>query len=881
MDQESKLRKSFQNSPYHATKPLDPSKVAMHKISKKKAIIVLGMHRSGTSAMTRVLSLCGAALPKQIMPPKPDNEAGFWESVEIVAIHEEILASAGSCWDDVLEFPPSWFASNTAETFKHHLIDAVREEYSDVPLFVLKDPRICRIVPLWLSVFDDFGAEPLFVMVVRNPLEIAASLKVRNGFPQPKSMLLWLRHFLAAEKDTRGMKRAFVSYDDLLSDWRGVVQRLGAELSIRWLHRSHYVDAEIDVFVSSQLRHHAVGQDDIGERTDIVDWVKTTFDWAVRATGGQAVALEELDAVSEALRSADLAFVPIIAMSELKASKLYVDIGRLNEAISKLTGTVDNLEEQLAERDGQIASLQQEVQSQQDEIARFTSAMDKLEGQLVERDGQITALQQETQGRQDEIAWFTNAMSRLGEQVLERDSLVASLQQEVQVQQRAKETVVRDLETRLTEQDLRLRKLYASTSWRITAPLRAMKLAFKNEKFLLYGLRSLLARSFYLLRNVVISNSDKDHGVEKHVLVIDAVMLTPDQDSGSLRMWRILEILKGLGCKVTFIPSNLEIQEPYGSALQQMDIEVLCAPLIDSIDKHLAQYGQYFNVIFLSRAEVAHRFLGLVRTHIPSALLVYDTVDLHFLREERMAALNGDNFLMRAVIERKVQELDTVKKADVTLVVSPVEKAILEQYCPNARVEILSNIHDIYGSKTDYAERNGILFIGGFNHPPNSDAVLYYMSEILPLISHELDDITTYIVGSKPPPEIQVLASETVIVTGYVSDVSEYFARCRLSIAPLRYGAGVKGKINMSMAYGVPVVATPIAIEGMHLTNGQDVIVGHDAGSFAEGVIKLYSDRSLWEKLSINGFLNVEHYFSRNIATQMLKGLLNSEKVMA
>lgn len=122
---------------------------------KQKAIVVLGVHRSGTSALTRVLNLCGAALPKQIMPPAPDNETGFWEPAEIVAIHEELLVSAGSRWDDVLDFPQPWFTSDIAETFKCRIINILRENFSEAPLFVIKDPRMCRLVPIWLSVFKD------------------------------------------------------------------------------------------------------------------------------------------------------------------------------------------------------------------------------------------------------------------------------------------------------------------------------------------------------------------------------------------------------------------------------------------------------------------------------------------------------------------------------------------------------------------------------------------------------------------------------------------------------------------------------------------------------------------------------------------------------
>jgi GT2 family glycosyltransferase len=395
---------------------------------KQKAIVVLGMHRSGTSALTRVLNLCGAALPKQIMPPAPDNETGFWESAEIIAIHEELLVSAGSRWDDVLEFPQSWFTSNIAETFKCRIINILRENFSEAPLFVIKDPRMCRLVPLWLSVFKDFGAEPLFIFVVRNPLEVAASLEVRNGFLPAKSIMLWLRHFLAVERDTRGMKRVFISYEDLLNDWRGVVQMLSVELDIYWPSHSDSVDAEIDIFLSSQLRHHVVTYEEVAARIDIVSWVKTTFDWAIRATKGLAIASEELDSVYEALLSADRAFAPLIMANTREISKLSEDITRLNEEVTQFMGNINVLEVQIAKRNEQIARLQQEVQTRQGDTRQFTETVNRLEAQVVERDGQITQIQKEVvQTIQAQHEQLNNMINALKADIVKQDKQIDAI----------------------------------------------------------------------------------------------------------------------------------------------------------------------------------------------------------------------------------------------------------------------------------------------------------------------------------------------------------------------------------------------------------------------------------------------------------------------
>ena len=366
----------------------------------------------------------------------------------------------------------------------------------------------------------------------------------------------------------------------------------------------------------------------------------------------------------------------------------------------------------------------------------------------------------------------------------------------------------------------------------------------------------------------------RDRGVWKRLLVVDKVMLTPDQDSGSLRMFRLLEELVGLGVKVVFVTLYLDDREPYRSQLQQIGVEVLYPPRESTVRGYLERCGRQFDAVMLSRADVAEMLMDAVRELAPAALRIFDTVDLHYLREERMAELQANASLARAAVARKQTELSLMRKADVTLVVSPFEQALLTRENPDLRIEVVSNIHDLHGCAAGYAEREGLLFIGGFDHPPNVDAMLYYVTEILPRIQQELGPVKTWIIGSKPPAEIRALASETVIVEGFVEDVSGHFARARLSIAPLRYGAGVKGKINMSMAYGVPVVATPLAVEGMWLTDGVDVIVGADAAAFAEGVVRLYRDPRLWAMLSENGMRNLEQYFSRRVARQTMAAIL-------
>ena len=367
---------------------------------------------------------------------------------------------------------------------------------------------------------------------------------------------------------------------------------------------------------------------------------------------------------------------------------------------------------------------------------------------------------------------------------------------------------------------------------------------------------------------------ERDRWAQRRVLVVDACMLTPDQDSGSLRMQALLEILTSLRCKVTFIADNLEYRQPYVSQLQQRGIEVQFHPYVRSIPEFLGVRGNDFDIVILSRHYVAAKHIDAVRVFAPNALVVFDTVDLHFLREERLAELEGSASGKAAARARRDEELTLIAKADVTLVVSDVEQALLQQLAPQSRVMVLSNIHEPIPGGKPFAEREGLVFIGGFAHPPNTDAVLWYAQEILPRVRERLPGVPTYIVGSKVPSPLKALAAKDFIITGYVPDVAPYFSGCRVSIAPLRYGAGVKGKVNLAMSWGLPVVATTPSIEGMHLTDGEDVLIADDPAAFADAICRLYRDEVLWTRLAAGGLVNIRAHFSREVARSAITRLI-------
>jgi O-antigen biosynthesis protein len=361
------------------------------------------------------------------------------------------------------------------------------------------------------------------------------------------------------------------------------------------------------------------------------------------------------------------------------------------------------------------------------------------------------------------------------------------------------------------------------------------------------------------------------HRAQKFVLVIDAVTPMPDQDSGSLRMVNLLTILVQAGCAVTFFCEGRHYHAGYAEKLQQLGVQVLYHPYLSSEPSWLAEHGARFDAVMLSRHYIAAPLLALVRSHCRRARVLFDTVDVHFLREQRQAELSQDIALKKSAEHTKAQELAVIAGSDITLVVSPIERDLLKQLMPAAKVEILSNIHDVPGCAQGFAARADLLFVGGFQHPPNVDAVLWFVQQVWPKVQAALPEIKLHLVGSNTPNSVQSLASEQIIVHGFVPDIDPILAQARLSIAPLRYGAGVKGKVNMAMAHGLPVIATGAAVEGMYCTHGEDVLIGDSADAFADALVRAYQDPALWQRLSAGGLHNVSTHFSFAAAKSVIE----------
>ncbi len=364
------------------------------------------------------------------------------------------------------------------------------------------------------------------------------------------------------------------------------------------------------------------------------------------------------------------------------------------------------------------------------------------------------------------------------------------------------------------------------------------------------------------------------HQHTHQVLLIDAFTPQPDRDSASVRLVELMRLLIEEGAHVVFLPANRNASAHYTQALQQMGVECWHAPDATSLPHWLREHGARFSTVMVSRHYIAHTCMPLIRQYAPQAKLIFDTVDLHYLREQRAAELAQDASAQRAAMHTRSQELHLIQHADLTLVVSATEQNLLSHDAPHANVAVLSNLHRLAAPGPAFAQRHDLLFVGGFRHPPNVDAVIWFATNVFPLLRAQLPTLRFHCIGGDIPEHVAALAQQPGIhLHGYIPDLQPWLDGCRVSIAPLRFGAGVKGKINQAMAHGLPVVATHCAAEGMHLTHAHDVLLADTASDFAQAILRVYHDADLWQQLAEGGRRNIHTHFSPDAVRDTVRSM--------
>lgn len=369
----------------------------------------------------------------------------------------------------------------------------------------------------------------------------------------------------------------------------------------------------------------------------------------------------------------------------------------------------------------------------------------------------------------------------------------------------------------------------------------------------------------------------RERGIARRVLVIDHCTPEPDKDAGSITARNIMRLLQRTGCKVSFIPEdNFLFLDGYTTDLQRMGVECHYAPHTVSVEEHLQAQGALYDLVLIFRFTAARRHLETVRRCCPAAKVVVHTSDLHYLRETREAELRRDPELAARAERTRREELAVIRQADAVIVHSPVEEALLRAQCPETRVSLFGWAIDIPGTTVPFEARRDLVFLGGYQHAPNVDAVLFFVQEVMPLLRVRLPGVRFHAAGSHPPDSLRALAGPDVIVTGFVPDLGATLDRMRVAVAPLRYGAGIKGKVVTTMSHGLPGVNTRVAAEGLGLTPGEHTLIADSPQAMADAVMALYSSETLWTRMSRAGLDLVTRQFGFESGLPIVQTLLDS-----
>ncbi len=374
---------------------------------------------------------------------------------------------------------------------------------------------------------------------------------------------------------------------------------------------------------------------------------------------------------------------------------------------------------------------------------------------------------------------------------------------------------------------------------------------------------------------------NKDRNVELRALVLDAETPMPDQNAGSYAAIQEIRMLQKLGFKCTFIPQNMAWMGRYTEDLQRMGVECIYAPFAGSINEVIEKRGAEFNLVYITRYYVAQHYIDFIRQYAPKAKIVMNNADLHFLRELRAALVSKNDEALTRSIQTRDDELATMRKIDLTLTYTDVEKAvILSHNLDSSRIAKCPWVIDVAADVPAFDARIDIAFLGGFNHLPNVEAVEWFTDKVAPLLREKLPTAKVRIYGSNVPKSLIALAekNENLVIDGWVANVDAVYNTCRVFVAPLQSGAGIKGKVIGALAYGVPCVLSSIAAEGIPLAHGVDAYIADKPEEWVSAIAKLYESPETWSNMSRQAlkFAKNQYGFDKGV-TQMQEALSEAE----
>jgi GT2 family glycosyltransferase len=445
------------------------------------AILVLGMHRSGTSAAARVLSLLGAALPTSVVGPAKSNPTGHWEPASLVAIHDEMLAALNSSWDDLAPVKLEQLAPEARTGFKKRVLRVLRDEYGNARQLVIKDPRVCRLLPFWLEVLEEYGAEPVVVVPVRSPVDVARSLTARDRMTRDYAQAIWLRHVLDAEHDSRPLRRTFFSYDEMLQDWRSVFADVAEDTGLAFDFEANA--ATIDGFLSRDLRHHATTLSELQQDPTIPRVFTDAFECLIKLEKhrNDPDVESKLDEIAREFDSS-LSEQVRIYRAEVEARRLHVDdflrsVPNLEHELTVLRSEVVTQRTRADTLQEQATAIHQHLTATAEHAGATTA---RLNAEMHERNLTIDRMSEQIAELNRTLIEARRMLAErelaLSEQVLRTEAKSQELEEQKSAYEGLRlesEHTIHHLNARIEAQQEYINQLQESLSWRLTQPLRS------------------------------------------------------------------------------------------------------------------------------------------------------------------------------------------------------------------------------------------------------------------------------------------------------------------------------------------------------------------------------------------------------------------------
>jgi hypothetical protein len=390
----------------------------------RTCIIIAGMHRSGTSATARVVNLLGADIAGDLASAAVGiNDRGFWESPAIFGIHDELMHTLDSSWDDPFPLADRWLETGAARQAKRLIVERLAKDFADSRLFVVKDPRLGRLLPLWLEILDELAIEPIVVIPFRNPLEVAASLEKRDRLPVAQSILLYIQSNLEAEHASRGRTRLFHPYDALVSDWRGFADKLAEVGGPSREALSAETISQIDGFLTGELHRHKFSRSDLAASAHAPATIVEMYDRMVEAaaTGNDDALHGAFDGIWANMREATISWRGRVAAQVEGLRREFALLGEELKAELRLRDAeLEQLRAQLRQRDAGLEVLSAELRRHGGELADLRAELRTVRTELIEAEHAHTQTREAYAGLLRSTSWRITAPLRAVKRVTSR-----------------------------------------------------------------------------------------------------------------------------------------------------------------------------------------------------------------------------------------------------------------------------------------------------------------------------------------------------------------------------------------------------------------------------------------------------------------------------